>query len=170
MNKVRRKIFTTMTALAVMAATSLAWTAPARSAPAQAARTSTVAVTPASADGTSLNAAGPVAVTLIATSPGVRFAAAGKQLSPLVPAEDSVSTQAAAPPTCWTAFAPPVPAGAALAHWYRNCNDFTTWQRGVVDYGGSRYNVTDCFPLGGGGWALWTYSSTVLGSYTTAHC
>src|SRR5689334_20894365 len=71
----------------------------------------------------------PARGVLLAASAGVREVSGpgGKLTVPKQLLGTGGAQLAAASPTCWTAFAPPVPAGAALAHWYRNCGATGTY-------------------------------------------
>lgn len=115
---------------------------------------------------------------LLGASAGVRkVSEPGEKFTPpnrKTPGGDGTKSDAAlaVARTCWTAFAPPVPAGAALAHWYNNCNSFGTYQYGGYQIGsGTPVNLTGCFYLPAYGWALWTYGSTASNAnYSTYPC
>jgi hypothetical protein len=84
----------------------------------------------------------------------------------------SVSALASSAPTCWTAFAPPVPQGIAMYQYYRNCNGY-----GLRVYPGFRdpstgavISLGNCTWISDGYYIFWYFNTTYMnvdyGTYT----
>lgn len=71
------------------------------------------------------------------------------------------SAQAQWEPPCWTTFDPPAPEGAAMNHYYKNCNPETVWvDKGITDRNGQINFGAECRAVRPGDWVLWTYRGT----------
>lgn len=115
-------------------------------------------------EGNPMDATAKVNGQLLSAADGVRRVSApgtAKAIPGLDINGGGTRTQAASePPTCWTQFAPTWPAGAEMAHWYRNCNGYTVYAFGGYRSGGTVVDLTGCYIFPDGTWWLWKYSHT----------
>lgn len=118
-------------------------------------------------------AANPAEVQVLAASPGVRrlTTPSGTVRGAATEAGgDGVGVMASEPPTCWTVFAPPWPAGIEMTQYYRNCNG-----RAINAFGGWRdaagvHDATGCYFFPDGAYIHWFHGATAAGTYSTFLC